>query len=166
MSLYQLQQKIYENKINRNFNTIDVGKEVILMAEEHGELCDSFIENNKEEIIDAFGDIMVFGLGLSAMFQLNANEIINNNPEYKIKPTNIQEHIPYLGRAIGRIANNFKNSNKKLVSEIDKKDEFKNYIGDLLGYCAKALESIGENHLSVLESIIDNNTKRTHTGHL
>ncbi|MEK6874367.1 MAG: hypothetical protein AABX52_01305 [Nanoarchaeota archaeon] len=166
MSLYNLQQKIYENKIDRNFNTTDVGKEIILMTEENGELCDAFIKNDKAEIIDAIGDIMVYGLGLSAIFELNADDIINKKPIYELEPANFQEHIPYLGRAIGRLAKNFKKSNKKLLPELNRRDEFETYIGDLLGYCAKALELVGDNHLVVLEKIILNNTIRTHTGQI
>ena len=38
MSLFELQKEIYNNKVNRGFNVTDIGKEIILMAEELGEL--------------------------------------------------------------------------------------------------------------------------------
>ena len=53
MIYYELQQRIYENKVRRNFNITDVGKEVILICEEFGELCDAYLINNKPEIVDA-----------------------------------------------------------------------------------------------------------------
>jgi hypothetical protein len=73
MAYYELQQKIYDNKIKKNFNVNNVGKEVILMSEEFGELCDAYLTNNTLEIIDAIGDLMIYSLGLSAMFKLDAD---------------------------------------------------------------------------------------------
>ena len=39
INLHPLQQEIYQNKVNRGFNVTDVGKEIVLMAEELGELA-------------------------------------------------------------------------------------------------------------------------------
>ncbi|HJZ50474.1 MAG TPA: hypothetical protein VKE41_25055 [Roseiflexaceae bacterium] len=38
IDLQQLQYAIYQNKVDRGFNVTDVGKEIVLMAEELGEL--------------------------------------------------------------------------------------------------------------------------------
>jgi hypothetical protein len=166
MSLYELQQRVYENKIRRGFNVDKVSREIVLMAEEIGELCEGVIERNDDEIIDAFGDIMVYGLGLSAMFGFNADEVINDSPEYREKPSDVSGHVLYLARAVGKISRSLKESNKRIVSELDKRDEFKVHIGDLLGYCARALEFVGEDYVSVLEKIVDNNVAREHRGQI
>ncbi len=81
MNLKELQQAIYQNKINRNFNTTDIGKEIILLTEELGELARAYKNsdkkpareiNNREEIIDAVGDIMAYCLGLCAMMDVDS----------------------------------------------------------------------------------------------
>lgn len=43
MAYQELQQRIYENKVRRNFNVTDVGKEVILISEE-------FVRNNEKRV--------------------------------------------------------------------------------------------------------------------
>ncbi|MBS3146215.1 hypothetical protein J4471_00800 [Candidatus Woesearchaeota archaeon] len=87
MQLINLQKEIYQNKVNRNFNTTDVGKEIILMTEELGELAKAYKKsdkkdakniNNKEDIIDAVGDIMVYCLGLCEMLDVNSEEVLKN----------------------------------------------------------------------------------------
>lgn len=83
MNYLELQRRTYENKVRRNFNITDVGKEVILMTEEFGELCEAEILSNREEVIDAVGDLMIYCLGLSAIFEWNANGIINPEVTFK-----------------------------------------------------------------------------------
>ncbi len=86
MSLNDLQKKIFNNKVNRDFNTTDIGKEIILMTEELGELARAYKDSdkksakdisNKEEIIDAIGDLMVYCLGLCAMLGVSSEEILD-----------------------------------------------------------------------------------------
>ena len=55
-------------------------------------------------------------------------------------------------------------SGEKNLSKL--KEEFKEHIGLLLGYCAKAIDSIGEDAISVLKTIVTNNITRTHSGKL
>ncbi len=83
--LNKLQKDIFKNKLSRGFNTEDVGKEIILMAEELGELAKAYKNsdkksakeiNNKEEIIDAVGDLMVYCLGLCEMLGVNSEEVL------------------------------------------------------------------------------------------
>ena len=61
MNLSEIQKRIYQNKINRGFNVTDIGKEIILMTEELGELAKAYKNsnkksakeiNNKDEILD------------------------------------------------------------------------------------------------------------------
>lgn len=93
MKLSELQKEIYKNKINRKFNTTDIGKEIILMLEELGELARAYKNsdkkpakeiNNKEEIADAIGDLMIYCFGLCEMLGVNSEEVLakiieNNN---------------------------------------------------------------------------------------
>ncbi len=83
--LYKLQKEIYQNKVDRGFNTTDIGKEIILMTEELGELARAYKNsdkkpakeiNNKDEIMDAVGDLMVYCLGLCEMLGVNSEEIL------------------------------------------------------------------------------------------
>lgn len=88
----EIQKEILLNKQRRGFNTSDLGKEIVLMAEELGELAKAYKKsdkkpigeiNNREEIIDAIGDLMVYCLGLCEMLGVDATEVIssivNNN---------------------------------------------------------------------------------------
>ncbi len=94
MDLSKLQKDIYQNKVNKGFNTTDVGKEIVLMVEELGELARAYKNsdkktareiNQKEEMIDAIGDLMIYCLGLCEMLGKNSEEvlgeIIENNKE-------------------------------------------------------------------------------------
>lgn len=96
-----MQKEIYQNKIKRGFNTTDIGKEIILMTEELGELAKAY-----------------------------------------------------------------KDSNKKSAREISNKDEIVDSIGDLIVCCLGLCEMLGVNSKRVLENIIENNRKRTHTGYM
>lgn len=94
MNLDTMQKAIYDNKANRKFNVTEVGKEIILMTEELGELARAYKNSdkkpareisNKPEIVDAIGDLMVYCLGLSEMMGISAQEtieeIIENNTQ-------------------------------------------------------------------------------------
>ncbi|MFA5126961.1 MAG: hypothetical protein WC465_03115 [Patescibacteria group bacterium] len=87
MDLKTLQERIYQNKLNRKFNTEDVGKEIILLTEELGELAKAYKHSNKkiakeidnkEEILDAIGDITVYCLGLFAMLDVDSSKILES----------------------------------------------------------------------------------------
>lgn len=85
IDLHGLQEQIYRNKVNRAFNVTDVGKEIVLMVEELGELARAHRNSgkkpareisHKEEIIDAVGDLMIYCLGLCAMLNTNSEEVL------------------------------------------------------------------------------------------
>ena len=166
MVYHELQRRIYENKVRRNFNVTDVGKEVVLMSEEFGELCDAYLTNNDDEITDAIGDLMVYCLGLSAMFKWHADEVLNPKVESPNNPTSLENFFPYIGREVGMIAKTFKKSNKQAVDEINNRDQFRNHIGNLMGYCSMMFDYVHTDGISVLEEIIGNNERRTHQGQI
>ena len=85
MNLSEIQKRIYQNKINRGFNVTDIGKEIILMTEELGELAKAYKNsnkksakeiNNKDEILDAIGDLMIYCLGLYEMIGVDGEAIL------------------------------------------------------------------------------------------
>jgi len=90
VDLYKLQKEIYQNKVDRGFNVTNVGKEIILMTEELGELAKSYKNSdknsareisNKDEMIDAVGDTMIYCLGLCEMFGVNSEEVLGKIAE-------------------------------------------------------------------------------------
>jgi NTP pyrophosphatase (non-canonical NTP hydrolase) len=85
MSLGELQKEIFRNKASRGFNVTDVGKEIILMAEELGELARAYKNSdegpareisNRDQIIDAIGDLMAYCLGLCEMLGVDSGEVV------------------------------------------------------------------------------------------
>ncbi|MBL7160585.1 MAG: hypothetical protein ISS93_01900 [Candidatus Aenigmarchaeota archaeon] len=85
MTLADLQKRIYQNKVNRGFNVTDIGKEIVLMTEELGELAKAYKNSdkkpareisNKEEIIDAIGDLMVYCIGLCEMLGISSGDVL------------------------------------------------------------------------------------------
>ncbi len=76
MDLQKTQKEVYQNKITRGFNVKDIGKEIVLITEELGELAKAFRDNKKEAMIDAVGDIMIYCLGLCEMLGVSSEKII------------------------------------------------------------------------------------------
>ncbi|MFH1456105.1 MAG: hypothetical protein ABIF40_04090 [archaeon] len=164
MVLYELQQKVYQNKISRGFNVQDVGKEIILLTEEVGELNEAYIKNDEMEILDAIADISVYCLGMCEMFNFNSNLILNFKVE-KPKHVNVQSLLPFVTMEIGNLAKLYKLSNKKNVTEIDKQNLFKECIGNVLGYCYWLFNYLDKNMITEIGNVIINNTSREHSGH-
>lgn len=101
MDLYKLQKEIYQNKVERGFNVTDVGKEIILMTEELGELAKAYKNSdkkpaeeisNKDEMIDAIGDLMIYCLGLCEMLGINSAEVL----ERIVKRNREREHTGHM----------------------------------------------------------------------
>ena len=87
IDLLKLQKDIYKNKVDHNFNVSDVGKEIVLMVEELGELANAYKRSDKlpaphisekTDMVDAIGDLMIYCLGLCEMLQVNSEEVLND----------------------------------------------------------------------------------------
>ena len=85
IDLRYLQREVYQNKVRRNFNVTDVGKEIVLMVEELGELAHAYKNSDKrpapdishkDEMVDAVGDLMVYCLGLCEMLDVDSEEVL------------------------------------------------------------------------------------------
>lgn len=164
MVLYEFQQRVYENKVRRSFNVTDVGKEVLLMCEEFGEICDAHIKIDRDEQVDAIGDLFVYCLGLSAMFNWNADDIIKKDLAMPEHTDSLENFIPYAGKEVGLLAKTLKKSNKLPVNEINYREQFQDHVGNLMGYCQMMFDYVKVDSSSVLEGIITNNRTRTHQG--
>ena len=92
MDLQRTQKEIYQNKLNRGFNVTDIGKEIVLLTEELGELARAFRDKKKEKMIDAVGDIMIYCLGLCEMLGVSSEKIIQKIIE-KNKTRTHRSHI-------------------------------------------------------------------------
>ena len=91
IDLCELQRVVYENKVNRGFNVTDVGKEIVLMVEELGELAHAYKNsdkrpapeiNLKDEMVDAVGDLMVYCLGLCEMLGVSSEVVLQTIVEH------------------------------------------------------------------------------------
>jgi NTP pyrophosphatase (non-canonical NTP hydrolase) len=87
IDLGKLQRTIYQNKVDHNFNVTDVGKEIVLMVEELGELANAYKRSDKQpapdtsekaDMVDAIGDLMIYCLGLCEMLQVNSEKVLND----------------------------------------------------------------------------------------
>jgi len=87
MNLHEIQKEVWKNKVNRKFNTTDVGKEIILLTEELGELAKAYKHSNqmpakeidnKDEMIDAVGDMMIYNIGLCEMFGVESEKVLSD----------------------------------------------------------------------------------------
>ncbi len=85
IDLVALQKRIYANKVRHGFNVTDVGKEIVLMVEELGELANAYKRSDKrpapeislkEEMVDAVGDLMVYCLGLCEMLGVESEAVL------------------------------------------------------------------------------------------
>jgi NTP pyrophosphatase (non-canonical NTP hydrolase) len=85
IDLDQIQKEIYQNKVNRGFNVTDVGKEIVLMVEELGELARAYKNSDKrpareidrrDEMADAVGDLMIYCLGMCEMLGVSGENIL------------------------------------------------------------------------------------------
>lgn len=92
LNLSKAQKEIFENKKRKGFNTTDVGKEIVLMTEELGELAKAFKNKNKNDMSDAVGDLMVYCLGLCEILNVNSEELVENI----VKQNETRAHSGYL----------------------------------------------------------------------
>ena len=77
MDLAKIQKEVFQNKIDKGFNTTDVNKEFCLLYGEVAEAYDAY-RKGKDDLGEELADIAIYLLGLSEMTGKNLeNEIIN-----------------------------------------------------------------------------------------
>ncbi len=77
MNLKEVQKQVWQNKINKGFNTTDVNKEFCLLYGEVGEAYEAF-RKNKDDLGEELADIAIYLMGISEMLGLVLEEQIKN----------------------------------------------------------------------------------------
>lgn len=96
MDLKKLQKEIYQNKIDKGFNTTDVNKEFCLLYGEVGEAYDAY-RKGKDDLGEELADIAIYLLGLSEILGKDLEEEIKNkvqinkNRKYKDEDRRIRQ---------------------------------------------------------------------------
>lgn len=75
MELKRIQKSIWQNKLNKGFNTTDVNKEFCLLYGEVSEAYDAW-KKKKDDLNEELADIAIYLMGLSEMLGFDlADEI-------------------------------------------------------------------------------------------
>ena len=89
MELDEMQKAAWENKVEKGFNTTNVGKEFCYLTSEVGEAYMAYLRN-KDELGSELADIGIYLLGLSEMLgyslkdEIEKKMAINKNRKYKL----------------------------------------------------------------------------------
>ena len=77
MNMKEMQKEIWQNKINKGFNTTDVNKEFCLLYGEVSEAYEAW-KKKKDDLGEEVADIAIYLMGLSEMLGFDLEyEIIN-----------------------------------------------------------------------------------------
>ena len=77
MNMKEMQKEIWQNKINKGFNTTDVNKDFCLLYGEVSEAYEAW-KKKKDDLGEELADIAIYLMGLSEMLGFDLeNEIIN-----------------------------------------------------------------------------------------
>ena len=80
MNIHELQKDIWQNKINKGFNTTNVDKEFCLLYGEVAEAYEAY-RKKKDDLGEELADIAIYLLGLSEMLGFDLETEINNKNE-------------------------------------------------------------------------------------
>ena len=75
MNLKQLQKEVWQNKINKGFNTTNVEKEFCLLYGEVAEAFDAY-RKKKDDLNEELADIAIYLMGLSEMLGFDLEDEI------------------------------------------------------------------------------------------
>lgn len=77
MDLKKIQEEIWQNKIEKEFNTTDVSKEFCLLYTELGEAYDAY-RKKKDDLGEELADVTIFLLSLAKMLDVDLEkEVVN-----------------------------------------------------------------------------------------
>lgn len=79
MELNKIQKEIWQNKLNKGFNTTDVNKEFCFLYGEVSEAYEAW-KKKKDDLGEELADIAIYLMGLSEMLGFDLEEQI----EYKV----------------------------------------------------------------------------------
>ena len=91
MTLDEMQKKVWQNKVNKNFNTTNVEKEFCYIYGEVGEAYEAYLKQ-KPDLGAEIADVAIYLMGLSEMLGFSLNDEITKkmkiNEERKYKTQN------------------------------------------------------------------------------
>lgn len=67
LTLREIQKRIWDNKVKKGFNTTDISKEFLYLAEELGEAVRAYRKDDKDELAEEIVDLIIYSLGLLKM---------------------------------------------------------------------------------------------------
>ena len=77
MNMKEIQKEIWDNKVNKRFNTTDVNKEFCLLYGEVAEAYDAY-RKKKDDLGEELADVAIYLMGLSEMLGFDLEEQILN----------------------------------------------------------------------------------------
>lgn len=80
MNIHELQKDVWQNKVNKGFNTTNVDKEFCLLYGEVAEAYEAY-RKKKDDLGEELADIAIYLLGLSEMLGFDLETEINNKHE-------------------------------------------------------------------------------------
>ena len=80
MDLNEMQKAIWQNKVNKGFNTTDVNLEFCYIMGELGEAHNAYLKK-KDDLGEELADVAIYLMGLSQMLGKNLKQEIENKIE-------------------------------------------------------------------------------------
>jgi NTP pyrophosphatase (non-canonical NTP hydrolase) len=90
VDLAQLQKRVYQNKIAKNFNVTDIYMEFCYAYGELSEACDAYI-HKKDDLGEELADVVLYLLGLSEILGIDLEKELLNKIEKNKKRRYIQK---------------------------------------------------------------------------
>lgn len=84
MDFKKLQNEVYQNKVDKGFNTTDINKEFCLTYGELSEAYDAWLKK-KSDVGEELADVVIFLMGLSEILGVNLEEEIKHKIEKNAK---------------------------------------------------------------------------------
>jgi NTP pyrophosphatase (non-canonical NTP hydrolase) len=75
IDLKKIQKDIFQNKLNKGFNTTDINKEFCYTYGELGEAYDAY-RKKKEDLGEELADVVIYLMGLSEMLKIDLEDEI------------------------------------------------------------------------------------------
>ena len=76
LTLREIQERIWDNKVKKGFNTTDIGREFLYLTEELGEAVKAYRKGDKDELAEEIVDLIIYSLGLFKMLGKDGYEEI------------------------------------------------------------------------------------------
>ena len=84
MKLSEIQKEVWQNKLNKGFNTTDVSKEFCLLYGEVAEAYDAW-KKKKEDLNEELADVAIYLLSISEMLGFDLQKEIENKVKKNAK---------------------------------------------------------------------------------